>query len=301
VSLSGTFVETSAGRVFVHRPNPGRGRPLVLLHGFMMSHFYFRDLLPALSAIYDVVALDLPGFGESDRPAPDRFAYDLPAFARVTAEVMTALSIDRAAVLGHSMGGGVALTLAARHPEKVERLVLMAAAIYPLPLPRIGKLLLGPGGPLLWRYGLSRAILKREMRREHVKDPAPITDEFIDYFYARLCRPGGRASAYAALKALGALTSETSDPGRVRAPTLLVWADEDRMVPLGLGRRLERAIAGARLAIIPDAGPIFHLERPDELLRQLLPFLRDETLRPIAETPVPPARSQGLGGLKAAS
>jgi hypothetical protein len=89
----------------------------------------------------------------------------------------------------------------------------------------------------------------------------------------------------------------------VRAPTLLVWADEDRMVPLRLGRRLERAIAGARLTVVPDAGHIFHLERPDVLLRQLLPFLGDETLRPALETPVPPARSQRLGGAarKAAS
>lgn len=271
----------------------GRGQPLVLVHGFMMSHYYFDNILPRLSARWDVIALDLPGFGESDRPPGDRFGYDRASFAKVVAEVMERLGVPQAAVLGHSMGGGVALALAARRPELVERLVLVSAAVYPLPLPAYAKVLLQPTvGRLVWRHLFTKGELRRALLRDHFKDPAPVTDAFVDYYWARLNRAGGRDAAWAAACKLGALEAHTPDPGRVRAPTLLLWPDEDRVIPFDHARRLLRAIGGAQLRVVPCCGHGVHLERPDEFLRQLEPFLADETARPLVTTPIPPARSQ---------
>ncbi len=287
VSLPGRFVDTSSGRVFVHRA--GRGEPLVLLHGFFLSHYSFRDVLPQLAAERDVIAIDLPGFGESDRPAPGDFAYDLPAFAGAVGEVLDALGVARATVLGHSMGGGTALTLAARQPERVERLVLVSAALYPLPMPVESKLLLAPGGVgnFLWKHAFRRADVRRVMLRDDFRDPRFVTDEWVDYYWARFNRPGGPEASYAALVALSKLADSNSDPGRVTAPTLLLWADEDRVVPLSHGKRMQRAIPGAQLRVVPASGHLPFVERPDEFLRQLRPFL-DEKISPV---PLPVTRS----------
>jgi pimeloyl-ACP methyl ester carboxylesterase len=276
VSLPGRFVTTSAGRVFVHRAGAPTGHPpLVLLHGLMMSHYIFRGLLPALTAEHEVIAVDLPGFGESDRPPPQGYAYDAPAFATTVVEVLDALSIGRASLLGHSMGGGVGLTLAARWPARVARVCLASATVYPLPQPPEAKLLFNEFlGPLVWHHVMARRDFARVERARHVRDPRVITDEHVDYYWARLNRAGGREAAYAALTQLARLQGASADPGRVRAPTLLVWAEEDRVVPLAHGKRLARALPGAELRVVPACGHDLFLERPDEFLRQVQPFLR---------------------------
>lgn len=276
MSFPGRLVDTSVGRVFVHRG--GAGRPLVLIHGFMMSHYIFRDVLGPLAARYQVIAIDLPGFGESDRPSPAEFSYDSAGFAQTVREVMDRLGIARASVLGHSMGGAVALALAARAPERVERAVLVSPVVYPLPLPAEEKLLTTPIGALLWKHLVGKREIARMWRTHHVRDPRSVTDAWLDYYWQRLNRAGGRDAAFAAAMALARVTDSPRDPARVRAPTLLVWPEEDRVVPLAHGKRLVRAIAGARLAVIPACGHDVFLERPDEFLRQTLPFLDEVSL-----------------------
>jgi pimeloyl-ACP methyl ester carboxylesterase len=155
----------------------------------------------------------------------------------------------------------------------VAALVAVCPTIYPVPLPPEVKLLFTPIGPFLWRHVFSRRDLRREMQKRNVRDPALITSELVDYLWARLNRSGGREASYAAMVSLSKLSGNTADPGRVRAPTLLLWPEEDRMLPLALGRRLARAVPGAELRVIPAAGHDVFLERPDEVWRQLRPFL----------------------------
>jgi pimeloyl-ACP methyl ester carboxylesterase len=250
----------------------------------MMSHWTWRDVLPLLPVDeeqLDVIALDLPGFGESDRPAPHLFGYDAPSFAAVVDEVLGALGVDEAIVVGHSLGGAVALSLAARRPQRVSALVLISAAALPLPLPVEGRLLAAPVvGRLLWLSAVTRRDVKRMMLRDHFRDARVVTDAFVDYVWARLNRPGGREAAYAALQGL-----LRNDPARVeaeavRAPTLLVWPEEDRVVPLAHGQTLAARIpTAAPLEIIPAAGHNVQLERPDELVRRMLPFMREALKR----------------------
>jgi pimeloyl-ACP methyl ester carboxylesterase len=217
--------------------------------------------------------VDLPGFGESDRPDPSGFAYDLPALAKILGEVLDALRAPVVELVGHSLGGAVALTFAARHPERVAKQVLISPAILPLPMPFEGRILLTPGlGWLVWSR-VPRAEVRRQMLRDHFRDPAPVTDDLVDHVWARLNRPGGREASYAVLQTLGALREENPDIEAVRAPTLLVWPDEDRVVPAAIGRRLAARIAGAELRIVPACGHNTPLERPAELSKLLTSFL----------------------------
>jgi pimeloyl-ACP methyl ester carboxylesterase len=208
---------------------------------------------------------------------------------------MGAIGVERADVLGHSMGGGTALTLAARHPERVERLIVVDGALYRMPsLPLPVQLALVQGvGPLLFRHVYGRRDFARGCRTIAVRDGRCLDEEWIDYFWARACRDGGKDAAYACLRMLTSLPEHNADPGRVRAPTLLIWGDEDRMIPLAHGRRLARAVAGARLEVVPASGHMPFIERPEEFLRVLRPFLA-RPAEPLAETPIPPRRAHSV-------
>jgi pimeloyl-ACP methyl ester carboxylesterase len=193
------------------------------------------------------------------------------------------------------MGGGTALTLAARRPERVQRLILVSAAVYPPPsLPLEARLALSPAGPFLFKHVFGRREFARGARDLSVRDPACISPDWLDYFWARFNRAGARDASYACLKMICTLSPNNADPGRVRAPTLIVWGDEDRMVPLSSGKRLQRAIAGARLEVIPACGHMPHVERPEALVRAIRPFLA-EPATALSETPIPPRRSQSIG------
>lgn len=278
MSLHGRLVETAGGRVFVHRTGPrggtGAEEPLLLVHGYLMSHYYFRQVLPGLAHGREVIAIDLPGSGESDRPPVASYAYDFSAFADTVSEVMTALGVGRASVLGHSLGGGIALTLAVRQPERVTRLILVDAAVYAQPIPWEGKLALAPGiGRFIFKHLYTRHDFVRVQRRDCFRDPSLVTEEFVDYYWERLNRAGARDAAYAVLQTLSQLSDGGSVPARVRAPTCIVWGEEDRAVPLEHGRRLKDDIAGAELRVVPACGHVPFAERPEEFLRQLASFL----------------------------
>src|SRR5262249_34271457 len=148
--------------VFVHRS--GAGPTLVLVHGFLMSHWYFRAIIDQLAREYDVVALDLPGAGESDRPAPAVFDYGIQALAATLIRLLDRLEIAHAALLGHSLGGGVAIAAAARAPQRFWALIPVDAAAYPLVLPRAAQLALDFGvGELLFKRAYTKPLFARDL------------------------------------------------------------------------------------------------------------------------------------------
>src|SRR5271170_5853424 len=93
----------------------GRGPPLLLVHDYLSSRIAWEDVLPLLATRFHVIAPDLPGFGESEKPPPSRYRYDFTAFAESLVDLVAALGLVRPSVCGHAMGGAVALTLAATH------------------------------------------------------------------------------------------------------------------------------------------------------------------------------------------
>src|SRR5690349_6163108 len=122
----------------------GNGQALVLVHGFLVSHLVYDDVIDDLAQRFHVIAPDLPGFGESEKPSPARYAYGIETFAEATADLVAAFGFGRASIIGHGMGGAIALTLAAEHHELVQRLVLVDALCYPFPLSFKARLPLVP-------------------------------------------------------------------------------------------------------------------------------------------------------------
>lgn len=272
MSLPGRFLTIGGQRIFYHRA--GRGRPLLLVHGYLLSHWSLRHIIPALAAEHDVIAIDLPGHGESDRPAPERYRYDDTGFVETVIGVLDELGLERASIFGHSMGGGIALATAARHPDRVDRLVVADACVYPFAVPPEGRAALLPYvGLPIFRTLYTRGMLKAYLKKGIYHDPSFATDELVDYLWERLKRPGGMEAAHASMR----YTTEPAPIERalraVRAPSLVIWGEEDGLFPSTNARRLGADLPGAQVVVIPGCGHCPAEEAPQAVLDAMRPFL----------------------------
>jgi pimeloyl-ACP methyl ester carboxylesterase len=252
----------------------GAGPPVLLVHGILSSIYTWRDLLPRLALHHDVVALDLPGFGASDQPA--NLSGEM--YPNVLLRLMERLAIPRAAIVGHSLGGAAACMFAAQHPERVERLVLIAPAGFNFAPGELPWLLRAaewpPVGELLERLPVRRALLRVGLRQV-VFDDALVTDERVEEYWAPLARPGAVASLRALLASRHAFAARFPElAAQVRAPTLLVWGREDAWIPVAYAGRFLAAIPGSRKLVLDRCGHLPQEERPEEVARTVLGFLK---------------------------
>jgi len=258
----------------------GSGPPVVFVHGLSGSWQNWLENLPALARDHRVVALDLPGFGESELPA-ERIS--MAGYAAVVDGVLEALGIARADVVGNSMGGLVALELALRHPGPVRRLVLVSPAGISaegligdramVALRRAERLITGYNG--FWasradrvsrRAGLRRQLLRASAAHPELL-PAPLASEQL--------KVSGRPGFLDALDAI-IRTSIRPRLGDVACPTLIVWGTEDRLVPVGDARRFAEGIPGSRVLRYADTGHVAMLERPERFNADLRAFLSED-------------------------
>jgi len=261
------FLETPAGEILVRCAGEGSAR--LLVHGLFTSGLTFDRYLERLPPGVAAAALDLPAAGSS-RPAPG-FEPGWLAFADAVIDVADALDLDRVDLVGHSMGGGICLAAAARHPSRVRRLVLVDAVTHPFRLPLKGRLPLAPllGGALFRLYGERMFIeyFARDVFHEREAMDLAKVRALYRFFDRR------RAEALACMRATADPSPVAAMTGLVRCPTLVLWGEHDRLVPIDVGRRLVREIEGATLEIIRDSGHSPLEERPDEAAGAINGFL----------------------------
>lgn len=254
----------------------GAGEPVVLLHGMFVDSSSWGGVIEHLRGHFRLVAPDLPGFGASEKPPASRFPYGVEAFVGAIADLYAGLELGRAAVVGHGLGGAVALTLAARYPELVSRLVLVDSLSYAAPLDLQRRILLLPLiGGFVVRQLWSRTTFRSFFREMMLADPSRVPAERIDRYYDTFSTPPARGSALATLQATVDTRAVVAQTTRIAAPTLVVWGRHDRIYPAGLGQRLAREIRGAGFELL-NAGHAPHEECPDELSRIIARFLKDE-------------------------
>jgi pimeloyl-ACP methyl ester carboxylesterase len=273
--LAAAGLEERYGRVDGHRlryVRAGSGPAVVLVHGFASSLYTWKDVIPALAAGHDVVALDLPGFGQSDQP--DDLSFE--DFPRAVLGLMDLLGIRTAALVGNSLGGATAAVVAAERPERVDALVLIDAAGFdlgPKERPRMVSFAMSRAGSLLGRLPGNRLVVEASLRQVF-HDPSRITPERLSEYLAAAVRPG----TVPAIRSLGASSAgrealvSRSLP-RVLARTLVLWGDDDRWIPIAHADRFLAAIPGARKAVIPACGHVPQEEKPEEVARLVLAFL----------------------------
>ncbi len=281
----GTAVETMWARVDGLRvrclvAGTGGASPALLLHGggFDAANFSYRYAIEPLSHPRPVLAFDWPGYGGSDKPD---LRYDLAYYARFLERLMNSLGIERATLVGISMGGGAALSFALYSPERVEKLVLVASygLGQDIPYGRLGYFLVH--APLA--ADLIYAFLRRSRRslrwglRRIVHDPGVVSDELVEEARRLLCQPtSGRAFRSFRRSEVGwsGLNTDLSDRlGEVAAPTLLVHGERDRVVPVEWARRAHERLPDSELRVLQGCGHWPPRECPDEFNRVVAGFL----------------------------
>ncbi len=242
----------------------GEGPPLLFVHGLSGCWQNWLEQLPVFAAAgHRVIAVDLPGFGASELPERE---ISIPAYAAFLDRLLAEIGVaEPVVVVGNSMGGFVAAELALAVPQRVEKLVLVAAAGISSDRARRAPLVTGARALAIataWAASrheafARRARLRRVALRFVVRHPerlsAPLAYELME--------GSGRAGFVPALEAL--LSYPLRDRlGEIVCPTLIVWGDRDQIVPVGDAHRFERLIPGADKVILPDTGHVTMLERP---------------------------------------
>lgn len=259
-------------RMRVIEAGEGRGAPLVLVHDLFVSHLEFDAIIDDLATSFHVIAPDLPGFGDSAKPSPARYSYGAEGFAEAVADLIAAYGLGRACVLGHGLGGAVAVTLAARYAELVTRLVLVAPHCYPHPPNKKLRASLWPVvGSMVFKQLYGRRFFRSYFKDEVFSAGSDVPWGHIEDFYEYLNTPSARESAYAVLRATLDTRPVVARVSRIRQPTLVIWGRDDRIFPAAFAMKLSREIPHAHLEIM-DAGHAPHVERPTEFVSVVREF-----------------------------
>lgn len=254
----------------------GQGPPVVLLHGYAGAIWNWEHQVEALGRRFTLFIPDLIGQGLSDKPCA---AYRPSFYIEWLRGFLDAVGVERADVVGHSMGAGLALGLALTHPDCVDRLVLISGFPKGLfehienshlrRLHRFGS---------RWLFGLGYRLLGRRLFRKLlgglVWDRSLVTQAVIERAY-RLRKDYGKAGPlWSSFQHVPDWENDYAPRlGSVTTPALIIWGQQDRFVPLAAGEDLRRAIPGSRLAVLPDCGHLPMWERPDDVNRLIADFL----------------------------
>ena len=252
----------------LHYLEAGRGEPVILLHGTGGEGARWMPTIKGLAPSFRIIALDQIGFGQSDKPLT---MYHSGVFAGFLAGFMQAIGVPRAAVIGQSMGAGVALYLAVHHPDKVERLVLVDGGGYRTASDP-------PPPPPSWHDRQIANAGTLEESREYLEklyyDHGFITDKMVEQNLVLRLRSAYTIESMqiANARGLGGVTEE--EVRAIKVPTLLVWGMNDPLSPVANADKLNAAIKGSRKVLIDKAGHYPFLEHADKFNQIVLEFLK---------------------------
>jgi pimeloyl-ACP methyl ester carboxylesterase len=257
----------------------GAGPPLLLIHGIGDSSDTFVDLIPELAREHRVIAPDLLGHGRSDKPRAD---YSVAAYANAMRDLLSVLDVDRVTIVGHSLGGGVAMQFAYQYPHRCERLILVSSGGVCREVHPILRLAATPGAGLLlsliglrWvrTAGHAGAILLKGLDTDLGRD----ADDLLRVYDTL---PDGKARRAFFRTLRGAIDYKGQLITMLdrcylagKMPTLLVWGARDAVIPIIHGRIAHTAMAGSRLEVFERSGHFPHRQEPARFLSVVRDFL----------------------------
>lgn len=250
----------------------GRGPPLLLIHGSgpgVSAWANWRLNLPALAERFRVVAPDMVGFGFTDRPAG--ISYGMDTWVRHAVGVLDALGIERAHVVGNSFGGALAIALAARHPDRVDRLVLMGSVGVPFPIT--------PALDAVWGYTPSVEQMRR-LLDVFAYDRSLVSDELAVLRHRASVRPGVQ-EAYAAMfpaprqRWVDAMTTPAEAIAAIDREALVIHGRDDQVIPLANAHRLLELLPRAQLHVFGRCGHWTQIEHAARFNRLVADFLAE--------------------------
>ncbi|MFA9472411.1 MAG: alpha/beta fold hydrolase [Deltaproteobacteria bacterium] len=265
----------------IHYLEAGEGEPILLLHGFPTSSHLWRNVMPELAKTHRAIAIDLPGYGLSDKPLDVK--YNFTFFEHILEGFCDALGIDDTHLVVHDLGGPVGLLWAVRHPERIKRLVILNTLVYPqtswavklfliaLRTPGVRDYLVSPKGLVAsMKFGV---VHKGRLNREAL---TPYTAPFED--------PAARQAlikAGSGLSIQGLAEIARKLPG-LKGPVRLIYAENDRILPdiAKTMQRLQRDLPGAELTALPNCGHFLQEDEPERVGKLISEFLNTRIQSP---------------------
>lgn len=271
------FINVDGARVHYQEFGNAAKPPIVLIHGFTASVYVWKTAAPMLAAAgFRVIAVDLLGFGYSEKPS--WFDYSIQSQARSVSRFMSRLGIGCATIVGSSYGGAVALMLTLDYPEAVEKLVLVDAVCNDAPKNHpIMKLAALPGvGEVITPFLVdSKVFMRFRMHGTLAKvNHHMITNDRIESIRRPLSAADGHHSVLATSRNWHANRIE-HDAHLINQPTLIVWGEEDAVIPIKFGHTLHDAILNSRMVVLKDCGHVPQEERTELFTELVTEFCRD--------------------------
>lgn len=267
------FIEVDGVRVHYQEVGDPNAPPMFLIHGFAASNLVWSKVFLELAATgFRVIAPDLPGYGYSGKPR--HLDYTIASQAKMVFSLVSQLGISRAVLVGSSYGAAIAATMALDHPALVEKLVLVGAVTNNRPTryllmrlfssPIIGDIL----SPLV--VG-SRRLLRLRMKRVYDKHSWVLDERRVDARHLPLATRGAHRAIIRTVRRWDA-ERVSRDAHQLKQPTLLLWGDTDREVPLRDGERLHEEIPHSRLVVFRECGHLPQEEYPEAFTKVVLDF-----------------------------
>lgn len=271
------FVSVDGARVHYQEFGDPTKPALLLIHGYTASLYVWKTVAPMLAdAGLRVLAIDLLGFGYSEKPS--WFDYSIPSQARMIARFMNRLGVGRASILGSSYGGAVAATLALDYPERVEKLILVDTVCNDnLKNHPVLKLAAIPGlGEAITPFLADSRIFQRYRMRGTLAraNHELITDERVESILRPLTAADAHHSLLATSRNWHACRIE-QDSHLIDQPTLIVWGEDDKVIPVDDGHKLHDSILNSRMVILKNCGHVPQEEQSEIFAKLVGDFCRD--------------------------
>jgi len=265
----GDMVQVGGWQVHVRDSGPHTAPAIILMHGFGASLQTWDAWAYGLSRKHRVIRFDLPGSGLSlPDPAAD---YTDARSIELLLALMDHLGLPRVSIAGHSIGGRIAWTFAATHPDRVDRLALVAPDGFASPGFEYGKAPEVPSVLGLMRYALPKPLLRMNLKPAYA-NPAFLDDALLDRYYDLIRAPGARQAMLDRMRQT-VLVDPRPLLAAIRAPTLLVWGERDAMIPFANSNDYLKALPDARLVSFPAAGHLPQEEAAADSLAAVEAFL----------------------------
>ena len=264
------MVQVAGQRLHVRDSGPKDAPAILMVHGFGASLHTWEPWARALSTTHRVVRFDLPGSGLSP-PDPQGDYRDARTIALMLA-LLDQLGIPRAHVVGHSIGGRMAWTFAATHPQRVDRLVLLAPDGFASPGVAYGQAPDVPALMGLMRYVLPRPLLRMNLEPAYA-NPAELSDAMTTQYHDLMRAPGGRQALLSRLQQT-VLVDPVPLLRSIQAPTLLLWGEQDAFIPISNAADYVQALPRSTLVRLPGTGHVPQEEAVQAGLAAVRDFLR---------------------------
>lgn len=258
-------------------PNQQATHTLVFLHGFLASGFSFRYLIPELMKKYQIINIDFPPFGKSGKTLSFTFSYE--NIAKTIIDLLHLMRLKEIILVGHSMGGQICLNMILKQPEQFEKVILLASSGY---LQQVKRHLIWLSYFPFASYFVKRRLVQSGGVEGNLKnvvyDPSTITGEMIEGYLEPYVENEDIFKALAKFMRDREGDLSQTDLQQIETPSLLIWGEYDKIVPIEVGKRLQQDLVHSQFTLLKNTGHLIPEERPDETIQLIDHFIKYSTI-----------------------